>query len=263
MSRLAFDYDIHADLPVRTEAPASIGSKFLETLEALSGVDPTVFVDWQVMDFSQKQHPSTIATAWPRIAAIMENNVSRDDLGEPNPDWGGYKACAFTGTVCGSRRVGLSIRSGAKRKGVIWLDTGDYKGRPDQSIISYPLFKTAMLAISGIWQPLWACACAFRLGYDEVPLFPGASLFPYSRFHVPWMAYLSPALTVRLALSPDVLTERTPDAGLLMTATDERLDPNNPDHWRRARILADILVARTGYKFGRRRWSVGPIIRHE
>jgi hypothetical protein len=253
MSQLAFDYGIHSDLPARIETPASIGAKFLATLEALSDLDQTVFTDWQIMDYSQKQHPSTVAAARSRIAAIIDNNVCRDDLAEPNPDWGGYTASAFTGTDRASRRVSVRIVTGAKRKGEIWLSTGDFKALPDQTIVTYPLFKAEMVALSTIWHPLWACVYAFSMDYDEAPLFPGAALFPYSRFHILWIAYLSPALTVHLALSPDVRTERTPDGGLLMTATEERLDPMNPDHWRRARILADLLVARTGYKFGRRR----------
>jgi hypothetical protein len=36
----------------------------------------------------------------------------------------------------------------------------------------------------------------------------------------------------------------------LMTATEKRLDPTNPEHLQRARILAETLIARTGYKSG-------------
>jgi hypothetical protein len=35
-----------------------------------------------------------------------------------------------------------------------------------------------------------------------------------------------------------------------MIAVEERLDPTNPEHLRRARILAEIMVNRTGDKFG-------------
>jgi hypothetical protein len=33
-----------------------------------------------------------------------------------------------------------------------------------------------------------------------------------------------------------------------MTATTERLDPTNPEHVRRARILAETMIACTGYR---------------
>jgi hypothetical protein len=47
-------------------------------------------------------------------------------------------------------------------------------------------------------------------------------------------------------LPSDIKTETTNDGGLLMTATEERLDPDIPEHVRRARILAETLIERTG-----------------
>ncbi len=128
------------------------------------------------------------------------------------------------------------------------FETGRYKVAPDPEIVTYLLFKAELLAINAIWPPPWACAYAFRVNYYEVPLFPGAPLFPYSRFHIPWIAYLSAPLIVGLALPPDILTERAPGGGLLMSATEERLEPTNPEHLRRARVLAEILIKRTGYR---------------
>ena len=82
--------------------------------------------------------------------------------------------------------------------------------------------------------------------YDKTPLSLSAPLFPYSRFHIPWIAYLSAPLASGLQLPAEIATERTPDGGLLMTATKERLDQANPEHLRRARILAEIMIARAG-----------------
>ena len=49
-----------------------------------------------------------------------------------------------------------------------------------------------------------------------------------------------------LQLPEEILTERTPDGGLLMIAAEERLDPTNPDHLRRSRILAETMIAHSG-----------------
>ena len=70
--------------------------------------------------------------------------------------------------------------------------------------------------------------------------------FPYSVFHIPWIAYLSAEYAAGVALPCDILTERTPDGGLLMSATTARLDPDNPEHVRRARIIAETMIARAG-----------------
>jgi hypothetical protein len=78
-------------------------------------------------------------------------------------------------------------------------------------------------------------------------MIPGEPAFPDTDFHVPWMAYLSAPIAARLELPPEIVTEHTPDGGLLMIATEERLDPENPEHRRRARLLGETMTERTGY----------------
>jgi immunity protein 52 of polymorphic toxin system len=247
MSNLNFRYCIRSDLPAHPESPTSIGAKFLITLDALSRIDPTIFCDWNITDLPAIES-LPLAAARSCIATIIERNVSRDDLGEPDPDWGGYWALASTGHGLGPRRMSLRIAAGAKRDGATDLEAGEYDMLPDPAVVTYPVFKGALLAINAIWPPAWACAYALRMDYDKVPLCPGAALFPYSRFHIPWFAYLSAPLAVGIELPPEIMTERMPDGGLLMIATEERLEPTNPEHLRRTRILAETMIARTGYR---------------
>lgn len=241
-----FDYSIRSALPGHPESPASIGAKFLDTLDALSCIDPKIFANWKIMDFPAVAS-LPLAAARPRIAAIIENNVARDDFKRPEP-YLGYTASAFTGNAIESRNASLRIDAGGGEEGSTAFETGRYKVAPDPAMVTYPLFKAELLAINAIWPPAWACAYAFRVEYHKVPLFPGAPLFPYSRFHIPWIAYLSAPLVVHLSVSPEVLTERTRDGGLLMIATEDRLDPTNSEHLRRAHILAETLIAHTGYR---------------
>ena len=180
---------------------------------------------------------------------IVDNNVARDDLKEPEPQ-SGYTTVAFTGTAIRSRELYLTIKTGGSVRGETWLQAGQHKAFPDPAVVTYPLFRAAMLAINTIWPPSWACASAFRMGYYQVPLVPGTPLFPYSVFHIPWFAYLSASLAAGLEFSPEILAESMPDGGLLMIATEERLDPTNLEHARRARILAEIMIGRTGYQRG-------------
>jgi hypothetical protein len=219
--------------------------KFLDTLDALSRIDPEIFDNWKIMDIPAVASFS-LAAARPRIAAIIENNVARDDFKRPLP-YQGYTASAFIDNAVEPRNASLRIRAGGGEAGDTMFETGRYKVAPDPAMVTYPLFKAELLAINAIWPPPWACSYAFKVDYHAVPLFPGAPLFPYSRFHIPWIAYLSAPLVVGLVLPPDILTERAPGGGLLMSATEERLEPTNPEHLRRARILAEILIKRTGY----------------
>ena len=78
-------------------------------------------------------------------------------------------------------------------------------------------------------------------------MIPGDPTFPESVFHAPWVAYLSAPLAVGVELPREIITEHTPDGGLLMVATTERLDPENPEHLRRARLILETMLARTGY----------------
>jgi hypothetical protein len=93
---------------------------------------------------------------------------------------------------------------------------------------------------------------------ERAPMIPTEPTFPVSIFHIAWMAYLSTPLASDLILPPEIQTERLPDGGLLMIATEERLDPTNPEHVRRARTLAETLIERTGYQRTARHGREGP-----
>jgi hypothetical protein len=248
MNEDPFDFGIYYGLPRRRETPAVIGAKFLNTLDALSRIDP-LFANWKVLDLPAMVS-LPLAVARPHIATIVENNVARNKRDEPQPE-SGYSAIGVTDTAIPSHIVKLRIGGGGLVRDEMMLNVGDFLYPPDLLIIKYRLFREALLATSAIWQPTWASVAAFRVDYWEEPIIPGAPLFPYSDFHIPWIAYLAPARALGVPLPIDIRTERAPEGGLLMTATEERLDPTNPEHLRRARILVEAMIARTGYKSGK------------
>lgn len=259
MSQINCDYSVRFCLPASPESPSSIGAKFVETLDTLSRIDPTVFADWEVMDFPARTS-LPLAKVRSRIGAIVERNVARDDLGDPCPYYG-YSANAFTKPIIESRGVALRIKAGGNTKFENSLAFGQWNIFPDPEIVTYPLFMAALLAINAVWLVPWACAQAFRANYIRVPLddvpsgrgfklintpmIPADPTFPETIFHIPWIGYLSAERAAGVSPPRDLLTERTPDGGLLMTATTDRLDPDNPEHVRRSRILAEIMIAQT------------------
>jgi hypothetical protein len=126
--------------------------------------------------------------------------------------------------------------------------------------VTYPLINAALLALVTSWAPTWACACAFRLNTVKVQeTYPGGvqgyrlqklpsdPTFKDSVFRVPCIAYLSALLAAAVTPSREIITEHTADSGLLMMATEERLDPENPEYPRRAHFIVEIMLARTGY----------------
>jgi hypothetical protein len=260
MNEIKFNYSIRSELPVSPQSPASLGAKFVDTLDALSSIDPAIFADWQVMDLREKDSVP-LAKARSRIGAIIERNVTRDDFGCPEPYYG-YSAVAFTSNSIKSRKVHLRIKVGGQSRGDAWLQTGDWQVLPNPAIVTYPLFKAALFAINAIWPPIWACAYAFRSntvrlpetypggvqGYrlESLPMVPDHPTFKDSVFHIPWIAYISTPLAAGVMLPPEIITEQTPDGGLLMVATKDRLDPDNPEHLQRARLIVETMLARTG-----------------
>jgi hypothetical protein len=101
MSEIKFDYSIRSSLPAHPDSPATLGPKFLDTLDALSRIDPEIFTNWKLLvcpDIDsllceversgaaaavEKIETYSLEAARPRIAAIVEKNVTRDDLREP------------------------------------------------------------------------------------------------------------------------------------------------------------------------------------
>lgn len=258
MNKVAFNYSIRT-YPTRNEgSPRSIGDRLIRTLDALTESVPTIFTNWEVTDLPTRSSVP-LAAARSRIGAMVENNVARGELGEPDPDYG-YDVWAFTRVEDRSREIHLWIKAGGKHAGHVWLQTGAYGFPVDLSIVTFPTFKAALLALVANWALPWSSAHAFRsnvamapvhggAGYklESRPMLPQEPTFPRSPFEIPWIGYLSAALSAGLRLSPEIATERTPDGGLLMIATEDRLDPDNPDHLRRAHIIAETMIACTGY----------------
>jgi hypothetical protein len=243
MNAPAFQYSVRLPFADRLASPDWLGSKFLATLDALTQIDSNIFPDWEVGDLpAMKGYP--LAAARSRIAEIIGHNVGRDEVGDPEPE-SGYTAVAHTTIAARSHQ--MTVWAG---QGDVWLNAGEVLVAPDPAIVKYSLFRAALLAINAIWQQPWACVQAFRLDYDKAPLYAGAAPFPYSLFHIPWIAYLGPSLLDGGVSSPNTKTENTPDGGLLMSAAEDRLDPTNPEHLRRARILAETLISQTGYQPG-------------
>jgi hypothetical protein len=243
------------------EKPLVTGPKFLKTLDRLSCIDP-LLEGWQLLgswDITQEDENLSLvplAAARERIAEIVERGVTYDDFNEPKPVYG-YNVLAKI-RPRDPRGVTFTASTGGHD---FDLSFGDHFMASDLSIVTYPMFKAALLAASATWDAHLSYACASRNDTVSVPIdiapgvpafrIDGATLapldptFPVSVFRVPWIAYVSAERADGLTLAREILTERTPDGGLLMSATTERLDPMNREHLRHARIIAEALIACT------------------
>jgi hypothetical protein len=268
-----YTYSLRSEWPRRVETPSAIGANFVDMLDALSRVDP-IFGDWILLD---PPNPSSgdamtdylniklvpLDAARQRITQIIENNVSLNDAREPCPDEGYAGLARVGGWHDDSRTVHMRLEAGGPNGGSTALGFGKRLEATDPTIVTYSMYRAVLLAINRVWRPRCACAYAFRVDRISVPgaeVAPGVvgtridspvavpidPTFPYSIFHIPWIAYLSAEDASDVTPPRDILTERTPDGGILMSATTDRLDPMNFDHARRARMIADLMIARLG-----------------
>jgi hypothetical protein len=229
---------------VEPTSSAVLGEKFLRALDLIAEAAPEVG-SWLIARSPSDRQLISIEDARRIMPKIMEDNVSTDDNDEADPDYG-YALMAFNGRGLRSGSINLTAGAGGRFGDRISFRVGFIDVPSDPAVVTYRLFRAALLSIVGIWPSVWANANAYRADYYKAPTAPGVPPHPYSRFHLPWLSYLSAPLAKGLTLPADILTERTPDGGLLMIAAEERLDPANPEQMRRSRAIAEIMIARAG-----------------
>jgi hypothetical protein len=167
MNTSTFDYSVRLPFAARAANPERLGSKFLATLDALTRIDSNIFPDWQLPDWDAsdwkvgdppviKEYP--LAAARSCIGEIIERAVNRDDFGHPEPE-SGYTAIAYTTIDATSRRMAFTVYAWITG-GAVRLEAVDPMVQTDPAIVTYPLFKAALLAINAIWPAPWACVQA-------------------------------------------------------------------------------------------------------
>jgi hypothetical protein len=105
---------------------------------------------------------------------------------------------------------------------------------PDPAIVSYPVFKAALMSIVAAWEVRAAHAYSRRLSQLWAK--------PHSLFcDLAWMTYLSPELAQKVTPPVDVLVEHTDNGGLLMIAAEDTFDTANAKHMAAARSITSAL----------------------
>jgi hypothetical protein len=110
------------------------------------------------------------------------------------------------------------------------IETGD-NVVPDPSIIAYPAFKAALLALVESFDATYCSAYPQQI----------TNLWPEdAHLNLAWMSYVAPRFASLFTPPPTAIAERTPQGGLLLSATQETFRVDNPAHLAAAQ---DILKA--------------------
>ncbi len=241
------NYRIESAWPSHVETPAEIGRKFFLTLDALARIDP-VFCDWGTVEDIDSLIGHPMEPLRQDFTPYVESHVLRDDWGQPDPHQG-YRLWASSGhrpyPELEPRSMTLSVTAGSTWENRLSLEAGYYTVPPDHAVVTYPIFKSALLILIEIWPAPWANVQVSLWG-QKPPTLPGEPPFPYSGYQMPWISYLCAERAARITLPDEILTERTPDGGLLMIAAQTRLDPTRRDHMARSRVLAEVMIKHGG-----------------
>jgi hypothetical protein len=220
-------YFITAYWGPRAETPAELAKRFFRMIDSLMQIDP-VFSHWV---YSRSTELETLRG---NFAESIAKNIQRDDFGDVIPD-GGYWFHARTEGQPRDRRfsvfchVGMNL-SGLTRNTVILSGSALVESAPETH--SYPIIHSALLAIVEAWAPDTIEAnCSWLVDRTKADF----------SFRPAWMRYLCPELARRAMPPPSALVEHLPNGGLLLLATKETFDVDNPRHVAAAEEIAAAL----------------------
>jgi len=248
-------YEIHSAWPGRPEAVAEIGKRFVRMLGLFELLHPS-FRNWMTpsaapVDWEDPDEPPAeiiaIASLGRDLAPWVIANTKRDDWCKPDPDEGYWLFARNDdpADASGADKVSVFICAGNKSVDHGSFEIGSEVSPPNPALVTYPIYKGALLAILSVWSPPWANVRCSIWGHKPTSP-PGLPPFPYSGFQMPWISYLCAERAAKLGPLPDLVTERTPDGGLLISATTDRFDPTNVQHTRASRQMAQIMIEHGG-----------------
>ena len=225
------DYYIRGSWEARAETPDELAARFLRMINSLKEIDPA-FSLWTC----GKKRPKKFELVRDRYAEEIAAGLSRSDWGEPTPIYG-YSFAAVTRDVPRERYFVVTCHAGGTVDtpfpNAVTLTTSSFKLRPDPNVVNYRVFRPALLAIVAAWNPVRAGAYSQQL----IQLNESASRFPAA-----WIQYLCPWLAEKITPPSTVLSEHLPNGGLLMSATTETFDINNPAHLKAAQDMAAAMA---------------------
>lgn len=211
-------FDLSAFWGPRSDTPAALARRWVATAARLRAIDP-VF-----SNFYKGQDGKGV------LLTIDPESIEKDIAARATHD--GYMFNVKTDiSGRGPRLFEFDMTAGSRFFNVVCLGT-PYGQVPDPSIVTYRIFKAAMLAIAENFRVERGRAYPRKLA-DLWPHPPNAN----PAFPIAWISYVSARRTHLVTPPPTAIIERRPDGGLLMAATDETFDVDNPAHMAVARDI--------------------------
>jgi hypothetical protein len=232
MSHETRQYNIDSFWRPREEAPEAVADRYIRMVEALTLIDP-VFTPWWYL--GRKKIP------FDQVRAELPTLIAKDVWRQ----WGPAEGYRFVGSNWPKntpRSLLLMGNAGNTMAPVgygnnnVHLHTVSPDICPtDASIVTYDLFRSAMLAIIEAWDVDWCLSYPTDLMRSWPKKRPG-------RIRLAWMSYVAPEFAPLVRPSPDIETQTVAGGGILMAATRERFDVTNKSHLKAARAIVTAMA---------------------
>ncbi len=224
-------YSVRASWEGRAETPDELAVRFLRMIDSLKEIDP-VFELWTCGGKRSEKFEEVRR----RYAEEIAKGISRDDWVEPTPVEG-YWFGALTRGTPQDRTFAVRCNAGATVNSTfpndVTLTTSANNSNPNADVVSYRVFRPGLLAMVDAWEPVRGSARSLQLSQ----LNKSGSHFPAA-----WIQYLCPWLAQKITPPSTVLVEHLPNGGLLMSATTETFDVDNPAHLKAAEDMAAAMA---------------------
>jgi hypothetical protein len=221
-------YTIHAFWGPRRETPEALAVRFDNLIYRLASIDP-VFGNW--IWVGRQPKPIAFATIRSHLAEKIAAAITRGDDGEPEPVYG-YGFGTVNSLETTRRSIELGIRGGSWAKASFYSNTAHietgWRVEPDPEIVTYPVFKAALLALAECFEVTFCNS----FPTDLMDLWPRGR-----KFRLGWMSYVSPRFAPLVTPPQTAIVEYRPNGGLFMAATDETFITANPKHLAVARDI--------------------------
>jgi hypothetical protein len=228
---------VHSYWGPRRETPAQCGVRFCRMVDELAKID-AAFSGWQF--FGATRYWPLTSQQDDELTALIADGVTRDDYNEPEPEFG-YRFTA--GTRMGTKTaLNISIHAGCYVPDLPHMaNTADLRAKPlneeNAGLITLSVFKPAVVAIARAWDATWCAAYPWDILDYWAPPGPGQP-----HFRMAWITYLSARFAPLVTPPASAISERLPDGALLMIATEDRFDIDNPRHMEVARDIEAALA---------------------
>ncbi len=170
------------------------------------------------------------------LPAAIAASISRADNGDPIPIYG-YSFGVVNSMHVQPRAIGVRVHAGSWNISNYVTNDADihtpWRGTPDAALISFPIFKPAVLALAESFDATWCSAYP-----ADIHRFWSHSVPPHYR--LAWISYVGPRFAPPISPPATGIVEYQPNGGLLIAATDEPFDTSNPAH---LVVANDILAA--------------------